>query len=98
MSTNFEVLPTRKKKIECSELINSSMDLFNRFLEKENLNMKLEIVVKEVENDKIDFSPRYLISDEGKYTLLEVDKQGEIYIFFNRTTTNSSKLGAILAG
>lgn len=86
MSTNFEVLPTRKKKIECSELINSSMDLFNRFLEKENINTKLEITVKEVVNDKIDFTPRYLISEESKYTLLEVDKQGELYIFFNRTS------------
>lgn len=86
MSRTFEVLPTKDSKIKCVEVINSSIELLNNFLNNSGVSQKFKVTVKEIAKEKIDYRPQYLTFEEGKYMVFDVNNEGEVYIFYNRTT------------
>lgn len=84
---NFEIFPTTKKKPNCDEIIKYSVELFSEFLKKENISHEIDITSKEITDDKkIYLNPTFLVLNENNYTVFNLNKEGEVYVFYHEST------------
>ena len=87
MSMSFEIFPTTQKKPNCDEVIRCSVDLFNEFLRKENISQKINITAIEVTaNNEIYTNPTSLVLKENYHTVFNLNKEGEVYLFYHELT------------
>ena len=87
MSTSFEVFPTLNTRVKCLDLINESLDKFQNFLERNRIKKYIKVTVQEegIKGNLIT-NPIYISNDENRYTILNINDIGEIYIFYHSLT------------
>lgn len=85
MSISFEIFPITKKIPKCEEVIEYSINLFNGFIQNENIVYDIKCKVTEVSFDNKEcIKPVFLTSSEEKYTIFNVNEEGEIYVFYDK--------------
>ncbi len=85
MSISFEIFPTTKKIPKCEEVNEYSINLFNGFIQNENIVYDIKCKVTEVSFDsKKCKKPVFLTSNEEKYTIFNINEEGEIYVFYDK--------------
>lgn len=85
MSISFEIFPITKKIPKCEEVNEYSINLFNGFIQNENIVYDIKCEVTEVSFDsKKCEKPVFLTSNEGKYTIFNINEEGEIYVFYDK--------------
>ena len=85
MSISFEIFPTTKKIPKCEEVNEYSINLFNGFIQNENIVYDIKCKVTEVSLDsKKCKKPVFLTSNEEKYTIFNINEEGEIYVFYDK--------------
>lgn len=85
MSISFEIFPITKKIPKCEEVNEYSINLFNGFIQNENIVYDIKCKVTEVSFDsKKCEKPVFLTSNEGKYTIFNINEEGEIYVFYDK--------------
>ena len=85
MSNSFEIFPTTKKIPKCEEVNEYSINLFNGFIQNENIVYDIKCKVTEVSFDsKKCKKPVFLTSNEEKYTIFNINEEGEIYVFYDK--------------
>lgn len=85
MSISFEIFPTTKKIPKCEEVNEYSINLFNGFIQNENIVYDIKCKVTEVSFDsKKCKKPAFLTSNEEKYTIFNINEEGEIYVFYDK--------------
>lgn len=87
MSMSFEVFPTNKIVPKCSEIIESSVYLFSEFMHGEKRICDMRVTAREVSPVNVIYKiPLNLVSKQGNYTVFDVNKEGEIYVFYHSIT------------
>lgn len=88
MSTSFYVFPTRRYLPKCEEIIKYSLQLFKKYLYKEDINYQIYVDVMEVSSTKsqINHKPISLISTENLYLIFRLNDEGEVYVFYHYLT------------
>ncbi len=87
MSMVFEVLPTIHKIPACEEIILHSGHLFNDYLMKHGIKLEIDVISKENDlSGPKSSNPLYLVSDENSYSVFELNGEGEVYVFFNKSS------------
>lgn len=85
MSKSFNVYPSKKTIVKCSDLVRDTIKLFNVFCERAKIKNTIEISTREVMNgSEITDNPKYIANNEKCYTILKINDIGEIFIFYNR--------------
>lgn len=84
---SFEVFPTKKIIPKNEEIVKCSIQLFTEFLQKENIEQKMEITTKEIAFDNTcNERPMYLVSSDNSYIVLNLNQKGEVYVFYHELT------------
>ena len=87
MSMSFEVFPTKKIIPKCNEVIKCSVGLFSEFMRREKIICDIEVTVSEILfTDKMYKTPINLASKQDHYTVFNVNREGEIYVFYHDLT------------
>ncbi len=85
MSISFEIFPTTEKIPKCEEITEYSINLFNGFIQNENIVYDIKCKVTEVSFDsKKCEKPVFLTSNEEKYTIFNINEEGKIYVFYDK--------------
>lgn len=88
MSTSFYVFPTRRDLPKCEDIINYSVQLFKKYLYKENIIYQIYVNVIEASSNqsKSNFNPTSLVLTENLYSIFRLNDEGEIYVFYHQLT------------
>ena len=83
MSTCFEIYPTDSNIPEIHRIIENAELMFRDFLIKYNIESDIDIKVIEVaENNEIKAGPKFIVSNEKAYNIININNIGNIYIFY----------------
>lgn len=82
MRMTFEIFPTKNIMLRCVDIINTSLEKINYFLENNKIHNEIVITVKEV-NDRGEIinNHKYLLTKENKHMLFNINDNGKIYVF-----------------
>lgn len=87
MSVSFEIFPTKKKALNCNEIIRYSVQLFSEFLKEKNISQGINIIAKEVTDDnEVYINPDFLVLEESYHTVFNLNEEGEVYVFYHELT------------
>lgn len=88
MSTSFYVFPTRRDLPKCEDIINYSVQLFKKYLYKENIIYQIHVNAIEASSNqsKSNFNPTSLVLTENLYSIFRLNDEGEIYVFYHQLT------------
>lgn len=84
MSMSFEIFPTKNNITKCDVLIKRSIELVQKFLNKEDIEYDISI---EVQNNSVIYDNLcYLTSENQNYTVFNFNNEGEVYVYFQELT------------